>query len=113
MVAMPLLLVEINILHSPGLLILPHDHLHPPDRPARQAHLDPVRMSGRGGQDLLDDAPGPLAGRLVLLEDDLDGESGADVLSARSVHGPGFSSVRSLRASSPGTRCRRACLFDR
>jgi len=45
------------------------------------------------GSGFLDDAAGPLARRLILLEDDLDSEAGADVLSARSVHGTHFIDV--------------------
>lgn len=43
-----------------------------------QAHLDAVRVSGRVGQDVLDDARCALARALVRLEDDLNTEAGLD-----------------------------------
>jgi hypothetical protein len=45
---------------------------HPSHLPIHQADLDAMRMHGRTGQDILDDALGELAGGLVLFQDDAD-----------------------------------------
>jgi hypothetical protein len=56
------------------------DLLHPAHLAVRQPHFDAVRMSGGTGQQLFDDATCSFAGALVVLEDDVHGQAGADVL---------------------------------
>jgi hypothetical protein len=53
--------------------------LDPPNLPAHQTDLDAVRMGGRVGQDILNNALGQFAAGLVLLQDDLYPQSAVDV----------------------------------
>src|SRR5882724_3913641 len=70
-----------------GLLrLLAQDRLHPSHLAIGEADLDAVRVAGRGGEDVPHDPPGTLAGPLILFEDDLDGEAGAEVLALAAVH---------------------------
>ena len=64
-----------------------HDLLYAPHLSILQADLDAVRVGRRAGQDILHDAFGELAGRLILLEDDQNGHAGFDVGADRAIHG--------------------------
>jgi hypothetical protein len=61
------------------------DLLHPAHLAVRQPYFDAVRMSGGTGQQLFDYAARPLAGALVVLEDDVHGQAGTDVLAIMSI----------------------------
>ncbi|MDQ1282768.1 MAG: hypothetical protein QG666_557, partial [Euryarchaeota archaeon] len=63
------------------------DHLHPAHLAVLQPHLDAVWMGWGTGQQFFDDAARPLAGALVVLEDDVHGQAGAYVFPMLSVHG--------------------------
>ena len=59
---------------------------HPSHLPIHQADLDAVRVDGRAGQNIFDDALGQLAGRLVLFQDNADALSGFDICAICTVH---------------------------
>jgi hypothetical protein len=67
------------ILSIPSRLFLCQNSLNTPDLPVRQPYLDPMRVVGRVGQQVFYGADGFAAGSLVLLEDDRDAETRADI----------------------------------
>jgi hypothetical protein len=63
------------------------DFLHPPDLSTDESHFDPVRVKGRLREDVLYDTSRQSTRRLILLQNDIDLDSRANVLSVLTIHG--------------------------
>ena len=61
-------------------------------------HLYAVRMVVGVGQDLLHYSASPLAGALILLQDDVHLKTGVDIFAILSIHGPGYAVAPGISA---------------